>query len=96
VASSDPTVVQGAQLFHQKGCEYCHRIAIYGGRRGPDLTDVGSRLTRDQLIWRILNGGTNMPSFAHSLTPDQVNLLVAFLGSRVTPSRQPVEHRGRP
>jgi ubiquinol-cytochrome c reductase cytochrome b subunit len=96
VASSDPAVVQGAQLFHQKGCEYCHRVAIYGGRRGPDLTDVGSRLTRDQLIWRILNGGTNMPSFAHSLAPDQVNLLVAFLGSRVTPSRQPVEHRGRP
>jgi ubiquinol-cytochrome c reductase cytochrome b subunit len=88
VASSNPEVVQGAQLFHDKGCEYCHRISRYGGRRGPDLTDAGSRLTRDQLIWRILNGGVNMPAFAHSLTPGEVNALVAFLSSRTAPSRR--------
>ena len=34
---------------------------------------------------RILNGGTNMPAFASTLTPDEVNALVAFLRSRQTP-----------
>jgi ubiquinol-cytochrome c reductase cytochrome b subunit len=87
VASSDPHVVHGAQLFHDKGCAYCHRISGYGGQRGPDLTDVGSRLTANQLTWRILNGGINMPAFGHNLKSGEMADLLAFLQSRVRPSR---------
>jgi ubiquinol-cytochrome c reductase cytochrome b subunit len=45
VNSSDPSVVSGAQVFYQKGCEYCHTISGNGGKRGPDLSKVGDRLT---------------------------------------------------
>jgi ubiquinol-cytochrome c reductase cytochrome b subunit len=72
----------GAKLFFQHGCEYCHSVGGYGGVRGPDLTDVGNRLTAQQMIIRILNGGDNMPAFASTLTTTQVNDLVAFLQSR--------------
>ncbi len=73
---------RGADLFHQKGCEFCHRVAGQGGRRGPDLTDVASRLTPQQMTIRILNGATNMPSFAAILKPDELDAIVAFLQTR--------------
>jgi ubiquinol-cytochrome c reductase cytochrome b subunit len=85
VATSSGPIASGAQLFHEKGCEYCHMVDGYGGRRGPDLSNIGNRLTPEDMTVRILNGGTNMPAFASILTPQQVNDLVAFLKSRRTP-----------
>jgi ubiquinol-cytochrome c reductase cytochrome b subunit len=82
VASDDPLVQRGAQLFSSKGCISCHRIGPGGGQRGPDLTDVGDRLTRDQITIRILNGATNMPPYADILKPDELDALVRFLVSR--------------
>jgi ubiquinol-cytochrome c reductase cytochrome b subunit len=82
VGSTDPTVIEGARLFHDKGCEYCHAIDGYGGKRGPDLSDVRSRMPPDQIGARITNGSLNMPAFARTLTPEQVNTLVSFLSTR--------------
>lgn len=82
VNSTDSQVVKGADLFHKKGCEFCHTIAGQGGERGPNLTYIGDRLTRDQLQVRILNGGYNMPAYGAILHPDEVDALVAFLQSR--------------
>ncbi len=74
--------LRGAQLFQAKGCNSCHMIAGLGGQRGPDLTAVGSRLSHDELVWRILNGGTNMPAYGSTLKPDEVSALVSFLETR--------------
>lgn len=80
----------GGQLFHAKGCQYCHTIAAgYGGKRGPDLTYIGDRLSANELTWRIANGGINMPAFAGTLTPEEMDALVAFLSSRKRPGVQP-------
>jgi ubiquinol-cytochrome c reductase cytochrome b subunit len=84
--TANPEVRRGAQLFHDRGCENCHAVSGLGGHRGPDLTTVGDRLTNDAMIIRIMNGGTNMPPFAATLAPDELNALVAFLHSRVAPS----------
>jgi ubiquinol-cytochrome c reductase cytochrome b subunit len=82
VRSTNPAVVEGARLFHEKGCEFCHAYAGLGGRRGPDLTQVGGRMTAEQIALRITNGSPNMPAYALTLTPQQVNALVAFLSAR--------------
>src|SRR5665213_315491 len=80
-ASSGP-IYEGAQLFHAKGCEYCHAISGYGGERGPDLTYVRDRLSADQITIRIVNGGVNMPAFGGTLTSSELRDLSAFLDSR--------------
>jgi ubiquinol-cytochrome c reductase cytochrome b subunit len=85
-ATSGP-VFEGGQLFHDKACLSCHLIQGYGGRRGPDLTYVGDKLTPDNIIIRIVNGGGNMPAFGSSLKPQEIDALVAFLQSRKRPIR---------
>jgi len=80
-ATSGP-IYEGAQLFHSKGCEYCHAISGYGGERGPDLTYVRDRLSADQITIRIVNGGVNMPAFGGTLTSSELRNLSTFLDSR--------------
>ena len=92
-ASSGP-VYEGARIFGTKGCIYCHRIDDDGGRRGPNLTTVGRRLSGNQMITRILNGGYNMPAFANNIAPADLDRLVVFLRSR-TGGRQ-VRRDGEP
>jgi ubiquinol-cytochrome c reductase cytochrome b subunit len=82
VRSSDPAVVEGARLFHEKGCEFCHAIEGSGGQRGPDLSQVASRMTPVQIEARITNGSPNMPAYAQSLTPEEVRTIAAFLATR--------------
>jgi ubiquinol-cytochrome c reductase cytochrome b subunit len=84
VGSASGPTYEGAQLFHSKGCEFCHAVSGYGGHRGPDLTDVGDRLKPEEMTWRILNGGLNMPAFGGNLSPHELNALVTFLQSRKT------------
>ena len=81
-AGESAAAARGAALFHAKGCLYCHAYAGDGGARGPDLTSVSSRLTPERIVTTILNGRGNMPSYASSLTPEQLDDLVAFLTAR--------------
>ncbi len=78
----EQTIVRGGALVHKKGCLYCHYIDTQGGHRGPELTYIGDRLTREDLIIRINNGGHNMPSFAASMNADELVHIVDFLQSR--------------
>jgi len=72
----------GLALFETESCSSCHAIAGTGGRKGPDLTTVGARLSREQLTTRILNGGGGMPAYGNTLTPDETASLVAFLSAQ--------------
>lgn len=77
---------QGSRLFYEKGCQFCHAFAGEGGQRGPNLTKVGDRLTPEQLTTTILNGRANMPAYGNSLTPQELNAIVAFLRSQSAPA----------
>jgi ubiquinol-cytochrome c reductase cytochrome b subunit len=82
VQNSTPLRLQGAALFQSKDCRNCHALEGVGGRRGPDLTTVGTRLTRGQLIDQISNGtpgGGNMPAYGKQISPAEMTALVEFL-----------------
>jgi ubiquinol-cytochrome c reductase cytochrome b subunit len=81
-AGLDAQASRGATLFVSKACFACHAISGAGGKRGPDLTHVSSRLTPDAITARIANGGGGMPAFAGSLAPDELADLTAFLVTR--------------
>jgi ubiquinol-cytochrome c reductase cytochrome b subunit len=74
--------MNGGDLFYKKACIYCHTVSGYGGKRGPDLTYVGSRLTKEQITIKIVNGGGNMPSFGATLSGRELNDLTDFLQTR--------------
>jgi len=76
-----PLELQGALLVQAKQCRNCHALGGEGGRRGPALDDVATRLTRDQLIRQVLQGGGQMPAYGRSLSPPEVMALVAFLAT---------------
>jgi ubiquinol-cytochrome c reductase cytochrome b subunit len=82
VKNSTPLRLQGAALFQNKDCRNCHALDGVGGRRGPDLTAVGTRLTHGQLIDQVSNGtpgGGNMPAYGKQISPAEMTALVAFL-----------------
>jgi ubiquinol-cytochrome c reductase cytochrome b subunit len=70
---------QGALVFQVKQCRNCHALGDAGGQRGPALDSVAVRLTQDQLIRQVIQGGGNMPAYGKNLSPAETTALVAFL-----------------
>ena len=72
---------RGALVFQSKQCRNCHSLEDTGGQRGPALDTVAVRLTQDQLIRQVIQGGGNMPAYGKNLSPAETTALVAFLES---------------
>jgi ubiquinol-cytochrome c reductase cytochrome b subunit len=70
---------RGALVFQGKQCHNCHSLEGLGGKRGPALDRVAQRLTQDQLIRQVIQGGGNMPAYGKNLSPPETTALVAFL-----------------
>ena len=85
---ASPLQRQGAIVFQSKQCRNCHAIAGVGGMRGPALDLVATRLTEDQLIRQVLQGGGNMPAYGKNLSPSETTALVQFLET-LHPFNQP-------
>ena len=83
-----PLERQGALVFQVKQCRNCHEIGGSGGKRGPDLDRVATRLTHDQLVRQVIQGGGNMPAYGKNLNPAEVTALVSFLET-LRPANQP-------
>jgi ubiquinol-cytochrome c reductase cytochrome b subunit len=79
---------QGALVFQVKQCHNCHSLDHQGGMRGPALDRVAVRLTHDQLIRQVIQGGGNMPAYGKNLSPAETTALVAFLET-LLPAGQP-------
>ena len=86
-----PLEVQGALVFQSKQCHNCHSVGDNGGKRGPDLKEVAVRLTSDQLVRQVLQGGGNMPAYGKNLNPAETAALVAFLETLHPSSQAPAK-----
>lgn len=83
-----PLAREGAQVFQAKQCRNCHSLGGRGGDRGPALDSVASRMTEDQMIRQVLQGGGNMPAYGKNLSPAETTALVSFLQT-LHPGNQP-------
>ncbi|HYT23177.1 MAG TPA: cytochrome b N-terminal domain-containing protein [Candidatus Polarisedimenticolia bacterium] len=79
VQGRSPLELQGALVLQSKQCRNCHSLGGEGGLRGPALDGVATRLTPDQLIRQVIQGGGNMPAYGKNLSPQEVTALVAFM-----------------
>ncbi len=84
-----PLQRQGALVFQVKQCRNCHSLGDSGGKRGPALDSVAIRLTHDQLVRQVIQGGGNMPAYGKNLNPAEVTALVSFLETLHPPGRLP-------
>ncbi len=76
-----PLQRQGALILQDKQCRNCHSIGGVGGLRGPALDSVATRLTYDQLVRQVVQGGGNMPAYGNALSADETTALVGFLST---------------
>jgi ubiquinol-cytochrome c reductase cytochrome b subunit len=74
-----PLERQGAIVLQNKQCRNCHSIGGEGGLRGPALDSIAARMTEDQIIRQVLQGGGNMPAYGNALNPAETTALVRFL-----------------
>jgi ubiquinol-cytochrome c reductase cytochrome b subunit len=86
---------QGALVFQVKQCRNCHSLGESGGQRGPTLDSVAVRLTQDQLIRQVIQGGGNMPAYGKNLSPAETTALVAFLDTLHPKGQAPARDASR-
>ncbi|MGA7854112.1 MAG: cytochrome b N-terminal domain-containing protein [Candidatus Acidiferrales bacterium] len=86
---------QGALVFQLKQCHNCHSLDDQGGKRGPALDAVAVRLTHDQLIRQVIQGGGNMPAYGKNLSPAETTALVAFLETLHPAGQSPARDAAR-
>ena len=93
IVVSDANAFPGPFQFAQ--CRNCHSIGGLGGERGPALDAVGTRLSWDQLVRQIQQGGGNMPAYGKNLSSAETQALVSFLVTLTEDSR-PADIPGGP
>jgi len=81
MASSRKQREQGAAVFASSGCQHCHSIHHVGGHRGPDLSGVGRRKKKSEMLRQITYGSKIMPAFGDSLSKPEIDALIAYLRS---------------
>ncbi|MGO4498006.1 cytochrome c [Paenibacillus sp. 2RAB27] len=67
-----------AELLYKDNCLVCHGVGL-AGDYGPNLTKVGSRRTKEQIVTQIMNGKVEMPPFKDTLKPDDIESLATWL-----------------
>ena len=86
-SSTKPAEQTGANLFREKGCEYCHGIGAIGAKKGPALTgDFRKTWTPEKIKNQLIMGGKKMPSFSDALSDDEIANLIAWLRARHRPT----------
>ncbi len=65
------------------------RSARAAGGAARRSTASATRLTQDQLIRQVLQGGGNMPAYGKNLSPAETTALVAFLQTLHPSTEQP-------
>lgn len=75
------TTAAQAQVLFKDNCMACHGAGLEGDF-GPNLTKVGSRKTKDEIVQQINKGSGDMPPFQKALKADEIETLAAWLAAK--------------
>jgi ubiquinol-cytochrome c reductase cytochrome b subunit len=81
VKGRTPLQMQGAVVFQYAQCRNCHELGGFGGKRGPALDEIATRMSPDQIVRQVQQGGGNMPAFGKNLNSAQMTTIVGFLST---------------
>jgi ubiquinol-cytochrome c reductase cytochrome b subunit len=96
VRGRTPLEMHGALVFQNKQCRNCHSLGGEGGQRGPALDAVATRLTKEEMVRQVIQGGGNMPAYGKKLSPAEVEALVSFMSTLRPPSSPAVRPSSKP
>jgi ubiquinol-cytochrome c reductase cytochrome b subunit len=96
VKGRTPLELRGALVFQNKQCRNCHALGGEGGERGPALDAVATRLTKDEMVRQVIQGGGNMPAYGKKLSPAEVEALVSFMETLRPHGVPPVQPSDKP
>ena len=85
-AGSADEEAMARRLLNSQGCRGCHRFESGTAEVGPQLDDVGTKLSRDEIYSTLVNpgrlhGNGLIPDFSH-LSDEEIDVLVDFLHNR--------------
>ncbi|WP_233146944.1 c-type cytochrome [Paenibacillus selenitireducens] len=78
-ADSTPAEAEAAAIY-KKQCLACH-AADLSGRVGPNLQEVGSKWSEEQLADIIRDGAKGMPAFKKVLQTEEIDSLATWLSN---------------
>ncbi len=77
-----PEIEKGKKIFDEKRCSLCHAIGGKGGKKGPDLSDVGSKRDSDWLMKFLQDPKGTIPDtkmMPVKATKEELSALVDYL-----------------
>lgn len=78
-SSSSSSSNSGAKAIFEKSCSQCHGENLQG-KVGPNLQQIGSKMSKKQILGQIKNGGGGMP--ANVITGQKAKKVATWLAKK--------------
>lgn len=75
------TAAANGQAIYKQNCISCHGDTLQGGV-GPNLTKVGAKYSKDQIVTIVSNGKGAMPAFKGKLSDADIGSLSDWLAAQ--------------
>ncbi|MEB4797761.1 cytochrome c, partial [Paenibacillus chondroitinus] len=80
-ADGGTTAAAQAEALFKNNCMACHGAGLEGDF-GPNLTKVGSRKTKDEIVQQIIKGSGDMPPFQKTFKAEEIETLATWLAAK--------------
>ena len=87
-ADNNDQAKQGATLFRDKGCTFCHGVNGEGTKKAPAVNELwkDKTWTPEKITKQILDGGQKMPPYRESVSDEEASQLVEYLRAKEKPA----------
>jgi cytochrome c551 len=80
-ADNGVTTAADPETLFKQNCTSCHGDTM-NKMKNADLTTVGSRLSKDEIVTQIANGGGGMIAFDKKLETNEIDALADWLAAK--------------